>query len=68
MYEGVRGNVRYCPITHPRRLSALQGEGDPILVVMIRGFFWPEDREQLEEPTRFYPQRAVGSCRLRKPA
>jgi peroxiredoxin len=48
----------------PRRLSALQGEGDPMLVVLIRGFFCPKDREQLKELTRFYPQLVVGSCRL----
>lgn len=48
----------------PRRLSALQGKDDPMLVVLIRGFFCPKDREQLKELTRFYPQLVVGSCRL----
>jgi peroxiredoxin len=48
----------------PRRLSALQGDDDPMLVVLIRGFFCPKDRAQLTELTRFYPQLVVGSCRL----
>ncbi|MEI7037437.1 peroxiredoxin-like family protein [Fulvimonas yonginensis] len=48
----------------PRRLSALQGKDDPMLLVLIRGFFCPKDREQLKELNRFYPQLVVGSCRL----
>lgn len=47
-----------------RRLSALQGKQDPMLLVLIRGFFCPKDREQLKELTRFYPQLVVGSCHL----
>jgi peroxiredoxin len=47
----------------PRRLSALQGD-DPMLLVLIRGFFCPKDREQLKELTRFHPQLVVGYCRL----
>jgi peroxiredoxin len=48
----------------PRRLSSLPGQGDPMLVVLIRGFFCPKDREQLKELTRFHPQLVVGSCQL----
>ncbi|HLI17004.1 MAG TPA: peroxiredoxin-like family protein [Rhodanobacteraceae bacterium] len=47
-----------------RRLSELQGEQDPMLLVLIRGFFCPKDREQLKELTRFHPQLVVGSCHL----
>jgi peroxiredoxin len=47
----------------PRQLSALQGD-DPMLLVLIRGFFCPKDREQLKELTRFHPQLVVGNCRL----
>ncbi|AOB38213.1 AhpC/TSA family protein [Bordetella parapertussis] len=47
----------------PRRLSALQGD-DPMLLVLIRGFFCPKDREQLKTLTRFHPQLVVGNCRL----
>lgn len=47
----------------PRRLSALQGD-DPLLLVLIRGFFCPKDREQLKALTAFHPQLVVGSCRL----
>lgn len=47
-----------------RRLSGLQGEQDPMLVVLIRGFFCPKDREQLKALTRFHPQLVVGSCHL----
>ncbi|AMG87599.1 peroxiredoxin-like family protein [Bordetella bronchiseptica] len=46
-----------------RRLSALQGD-DPMLLVLIRGFFCPKDREQLKALTRFHPQLVVGNCRL----
>jgi peroxiredoxin len=46
-----------------RRLSALQGD-DPMLVVLIRGFFCPKDRAQLKELTKFHPQLVVGNCRL----
>ena len=31
-----------------RKLSALQGKEDPMLLVLIRGFFCPKDREQLK--------------------
>lgn len=57
----------YCLPDHtktPRRLSALQGRADPMLVVLIRGFFCPKDREQLTALTRFHPQLVVGSCHL----
>jgi peroxiredoxin len=47
-----------------RKLSDLQGKADPMLVVLIRGFFCPKDREQLKELTRFHPQLVVGSCHL----
>lgn len=47
----------------PRRLSDLQGD-DPLLLVLIRGFFCPKDRAQLEEPTAFHQQLIVGTCRL----
>lgn len=47
----------------PRRLSALQGD-DPMLLVLIRGFFCPKDREQLKELTAFHSQLVVGTCRL----
>jgi len=47
----------------PRRLSALQGD-DPMLLVLIRGFFCPKDREQLKQLTAFHPALVVGSCRL----
>jgi peroxiredoxin len=46
-----------------RRLSALQS-GDPMLLVLIRGFFCPKDREQLKELTRFHAQLVVGTCQL----
>lgn len=46
-----------------RALSALQGD-DPMLLVLIRGFFCPKDREQLKALTRFHPQLVVGNCRL----
>lgn len=48
----------------PRKLSALQGKQDPMLLVLIRGFFCPKDREQLKELTRFHSQLVVGSCHL----
>ncbi|HEX7369411.1 MAG TPA: peroxiredoxin-like family protein [Rhodanobacteraceae bacterium] len=48
----------------PRKLSSLQGEQDPMLVVLIRGFFCPKDRQQLQALTQFYPQLVVGSCHL----
>lgn len=47
----------------PRRLSALQGD-DPLLLVLIRGFFCPKDRAQLKELTAFHQQLVVGTCRL----
>jgi peroxiredoxin len=47
-----------------RRLSALQGKDDPMLVVLIRGFFCPKDREQLKALTEFHPQLVVGSTHL----
>lgn len=47
----------------PRSLSALQS-GEPMLLVLIRGFFCPKDRQQLKELTRFYPQLVVGTTRL----
>lgn len=47
-----------------RRLSDLQTEQDPMLIVLIRGFFCPKDREQLKELTRFHAQLVVGSCQL----
>ena len=47
-----------------RRLSALQGTADPMLVVCIRGFFCPKDREQLKALTAFHPELVVGSCHL----
>jgi len=46
-----------------RQLSALQGD-DPMLLVLIRGFFCPKDREQLKALTAFHPQLVVGSTRL----
>lgn len=46
-----------------RQLSALQGD-DPMLLVLIRGFFCPKDRWQLEQLTAFHPQLIVGNCRL----
>lgn len=48
----------------PRRLSALQGKSDPMIVVLIRGFFCPKDRAQLQELTRFHRQLVVGTCHL----
>ena len=48
----------------PRRLSDLQTKDDPMLVVLIRGFFCPKDREQLKALTAFHPQLVVGSCQL----
>jgi peroxiredoxin len=47
----------------PRQLSALQGD-DPMLLVLIRGFFCPKDRWQIKELTSFHPQLIVGNCRL----
>ncbi len=47
----------------PRRLSDLQS-GDPMVVVLIRGFFCPKDRVQLQELARFYKQLIVGTTRL----
>lgn len=47
-----------------RRLSALQGEDDPMIVVLIRGFFCPKDREQLKALTAFHSQLVVGTCPL----
>jgi peroxiredoxin len=46
-----------------RRLSALQS-GDPMLLVLIRGFFCPKDREQLKALTAFHSQLVVGTCQL----
>ena len=46
----------------PRRLSDLQGTADLMLLVLIRGFFCPKDREQLKALTAFHPQLVVGSC------
>jgi peroxiredoxin len=46
-----------------RQLSALQGD-DPMLLVLIRGFFCPQDREQLKALTEFHPQLVVGCTRL----
>jgi peroxiredoxin len=48
----------------PRRLSALQGDDDPMLLVLIRGFFCPKDRQQLKELTAFHAQLVVGTCQL----
>ncbi|MCO5101346.1 MAG: redoxin domain-containing protein [Burkholderiaceae bacterium] len=48
----------------PRRLSALQGVGDPMLVVLIRGFFCPKDRQQLQGLTAFHAELVVGTCHL----
>jgi peroxiredoxin len=48
----------------PRRLSSLQGKDHHMLVVLIRGFFCPKDREQLKALTAFHPQLVVGSCHL----
>ena len=48
----------------PRRLSSLQTKGDPMLIVLIRGFFCPKDREQLKALTRFHSQLVVGSCQI----
>jgi peroxiredoxin len=47
----------------PRRLSQLQGD-DPLLLVLIRGFFCPKDREQLRALTRFHAQRADARWQL----
>jgi peroxiredoxin len=47
----------------PRRLSDLQS-GDPLVVVLIRGFFCPKDRVQLQELARFHRQLVVGTTRL----
>lgn len=47
-----------------RRLSALQTRDDPMLLVLIRGFFCPKDREQLKELTAFHSQLVVGTCQL----
>jgi peroxiredoxin len=47
----------------PRRLSDLQS-GDPMVVVLIRGFFCPKDRIHLQELARFYKQLVVGYTRL----
>lgn len=47
-----------------RRLSELQGQGDPMLVVLSRGFFCPKDRQQLKALTAFHPQLVVGNCQL----
>jgi peroxiredoxin len=46
-----------------RSLSGLQSD-DPMLLVLIRGFYCPKDREQLKQLTGFYPQLVVGMCRL----
>ena len=48
----------------PRRLSSLQTKDDPMLIVLIRGFFCPKDREQLKALTRFHSQLVVGSCQI----
>ena len=47
----------------PRRLSDLQS-GDPMVLVLIRGFFCPKDRVHLQELARFYKQLVVGTARL----
>ena len=47
----------------PRRLSDLQS-GDPMVVVLIRGFFCPKDRVQLQGLAWFYKQLVVGTTRL----
>lgn len=47
----------------PRRLSDLQS-GDPMVLVLIRGFFCPKDRAQLQELARFHDQLVVGTTRL----
>lgn len=46
-----------------RSLSSLQGD-DPMVLVLIRGFFCPKDREQLKSLTSFHPQLVVGNTRL----
>ncbi|MDT7855879.1 peroxiredoxin-like family protein [Rubrivirga sp. S365] len=47
----------------PRRLSDLQS-GDPMVVTLIRGFFCPKDRVQLQGLSAFYKQLVVGTTRL----
>lgn len=47
-----------------RRLSALQTKDDPMIVVLIRGFFCPKDRAQLRALTEFHSQLVVGSTQL----
>ncbi|HJT63033.1 MAG TPA: peroxiredoxin-like family protein [Burkholderiales bacterium] len=47
-----------------RKLSSLQTQADPMIVVLIRGFFCPKDREQLKALTAFHSQLVVGSTQL----
>lgn len=47
----------------PRRLSDLQST-DPMVLVLIRGFFCPKDRVHLQELTRFYKQIIVGHSKI----
>src|SRR5690606_13860717 len=44
-------------------LSDEQGQ-NALLLLIIRGAFCSEDREQLKELSRFYPQLDVGHCRV----
>jgi peroxiredoxin len=46
-----------------RTLGALQGD-DPMVIVLIRGFFCPKDRVQLQELVATHRQLIVGSCRI----
>lgn len=47
-----------------RRLSDLQGQDNPLLLLLIRGHFCPRDREQLKALTAFHPQLVTGGCRV----
>src|ERR1700720_3535419 len=46
-----------------RTLSELQG-GDPLVLVLSRGGFWPKDRRQHEGLLQLHREMGVGYCRL----
>src|SRR5688572_17958929 len=48
----------------PRKLSTLQGGDFPMILTLLRGYFCPKDRQQVQQLVAFYPQCVVGYTRL----
>ena len=48
----------------PRRLSEIQGERDPMIVVLSRGNFCPKDQVQHRLLVDFYPELVVGYVKV----